>query len=53
MIGNLLNALVGLWLVYSAIFAEPASSPKGAIVIVASTAALRCAEKPKAKPRGI
>ena len=34
MIGNLLNVLVGVWLVYSAIFATPAGNMNNVAVIV-------------------
>jgi hypothetical protein len=38
MIGNLLNILVGLWLAYSAIFANPAGDMNNASLAVAAVA---------------
>jgi hypothetical protein len=38
MIGNLLNVLVGLWLAYSAIFANPAGTTNNAALAAAAVA---------------
>ena len=38
MIGNLLNVLVGLWLAYSAIFANPAGAMNNVLLVAAAVA---------------
>jgi hypothetical protein len=40
MIGNLLNVLVGLWLAYSAIFANPAGATNNAALAAAAVAVI-------------